>query len=45
MSRPDAVDVVLDDGDAAGVAGISQPLVDLLGAVRVRASAGARIGS
>jgi hypothetical protein len=34
-ARPDAVHVVLDDGDAAGVAGFGQPLVDLLGAVRV----------
>jgi hypothetical protein len=29
------VHVVLVDGDAAAVAGLSQPLIDLLGAVRV----------
>ena len=34
-TRADAVDVVLDDADAAGVAGLGQPLEDLLGAVRV----------
>ena len=35
VARPDAVHVVLDDGDAAVVAGLAQPLEDLLGAVRV----------
>ena len=34
-ARADTVDVVLDEGDAATVAGLGQPLVDLLGAVGV----------